>query len=457
MNSTEQKKRCDLVKTGGKRWFLGLCADNVGIMFPAKTLGLVLTFVFFGWSTAGAGVREATAPPATVATLERIYLTAYDEALSRHASVQRDGTTYVSTGDISAEWLRDASAVVEPYMSLAVGDSDMASTLRGVVARQARYIMIDPYANAFSADYHVVEEKFEVDSLLYPVALACRYWQVTGDRSIFTRDVQLAFDQVLRVLRDEQHHVRRSHYRNPQLANRGEGTPVRETGMIWTGFRPSDDPARYHYNVPENMFAVVILRRLSQIERDVLHNQKQAENAWGLAVQVQTGIERNAVVNLPGVGRVYAYEVDGLGHANLMDDANIPSLLSIPYFGYLPQSDQVYVATRAFVLSKRNPYYYSGRFASGVGSPHTPHGYVWPLALVMQAFTTADPLEQDHALRDLANSDTGDHRLHESFDANNPSRFTRADFAWPNALYAQFMIERRAKRTGLAHYALRNR
>ena len=144
-----------------------------------------------------------------------------------------------------------------------------------------------------------------------------------------------AFERVLATLRDEQHHDRRSHYRHPDLANGGKGSWVRYTGMIWTGFRPSDDPARYQYNIPDNMFAVVVLRRLAAIERDVYHNNRDASNAWGLSVEIQAGIEQYAKASLPGFGRIYAYEVDGYGHANLMDDANIPSLLSIPYFGYL--------------------------------------------------------------------------------------------------------------------------
>jgi len=415
-------------------------ADTPYTMLPARVIGCLLIFLFVGWSSAGADDRQR-APQAL--TLERIYLTAYDEAINRHAAIERDGTTYVSTGDISAEWLRDASAIAEPYISLAHEDGHIAATLRGVAQREARYILIDPYADAFSLSYHVVEEKFEIDSLLYPVDFICRYYQATGDRSIFTPTVSQALDRVLAVLRDEQHHQRRSHYRNASLAYHGHGSPVAETGMIWTGFRPSDDPARYQYNIPANMFAVVVLRRLASIERSVFHNPRQEQNAWGLAFQVQRGIERYGIVNLPRLGRIYAYEVDGLGHANLMDDANIPSLLAIPYIGYLPVNDTIYQATRSFILSPRNPYYYRGRYASGIGSPHTPHGYIWPLSLVIQAYTASDIAEEDRVLGYLANSDTGDHRLHESFDANEPRVFTRSDFAWPNALYAEYVIERR--------------
>ncbi len=395
---------------------------------------------------AAAPPGHAPVPSMTVAlTLQKIYQRAYDEAYSRHAILESDGTTFVSTGDIEMEWLRDASAVMTPYIGLAVTDPYVRSMLRGTIARQGRYILLDPYANAFTENYQVAERKFEMDSLLYPIWFAYLYWKATGDGSIFTPELKRAFSLVLSTLRTEQHHANRSHYRHPELANNGVGTPTANIGLVWTGFRPSDDAARYQYNIPDNMFAVVVLRDLTDIAKGAYRDGGMAANAWGLSVEIRNAIERYAIVNVPGVGRVYAYEIDGYGHANLMDDANIPSLLSIPYFGYVGTNDVVYRATRAFVLSPRNPYYFTGKYASGIGSPHTPHGYVWPLSLVVQALTSTDQSEIDRVMGFLAKSDTGDHLLHESFNADWPEAYTRDDFAWPNALFAQLMLGRQGR------------
>jgi hypothetical protein len=414
------------------------------VRLVAIAMTAVCTCSGAGLASPSAGSAMARGITVSV-TLQKIYQTAYDEAYSRHAEVEQDGTTFVSSGDIGQEWLRDSSAVMMPYIGLAQSDPYVQMMLRGTIARQAHYIQIDPYANAFSIDYHVAERKFEMDSLLYPIWFSYLYWKSTGDRSIFTSDLQNAVARVVSTMRTEQHHSSRSHYRHPQLANGGMGSRVAYTGLVWTGFRPSDDAARYQYNIPDNMFAVVVLRDLTEIERSVYRNRRTAENAWGTSVQIQRAIERYGLVNMPGIGRIYAYEVDGLGHANLMDDANIPSLLSIPYFGYVGTHDVAYEATRSFVLSTRNPYYFQGKYASGIGSPHTPHGYIWPLSLVIEALTASDKSEIDRVMQYIASSDTGDHRLHESFNADWPESYTRDDFAWPNALFAELMLGRQGR------------
>jgi meiotically up-regulated gene 157 (Mug157) protein len=193
------------------------------------------------------------------------------------------------------------------------------------------------------------------------------------------------------------------------------------------------------------MFASVVMKDLTTIAREVWRDDRMARNAWGMSVEIQRGIEQYGTLKLEPFGRIYAYEVDGRGHTNVMDDANIPSLLSIPYFGYLPKTNSLYLATRRFSLSERNPYFFRGKYAQGLGSPHTPHGYVWPLALCVQALTATDDTEVDQVFGWIAASDVGDHRLHESFNAEWPESYTREDFAWPNALYTELIMTRRGQ------------
>src|SRR5690348_3461200 len=250
--------------------------------------GMMLAALLVSLSLPVAAAPTAQTPnhPAAVAvTLQKIYQRAYDEAYSRHAILEKDGTTFVSTGDIGMEWLRDSSATMTPYIGQAVTDPYVRSMLRGTIARQAHYILIDPYANAFTDDYKVAERKFEMDSLLYPMWFAYLYWKATGDRSVFTPQVQRAYQTVLATLRTEQRHTQRSKYRHHELANGGRGTPTAYTGLVWTGFRPSDDAARYHFNIPDNMFAVVVLRDLTEVEKKIYRDERAAQNAWGLSVQ----------------------------------------------------------------------------------------------------------------------------------------------------------------------------
>jgi meiotically up-regulated gene 157 (Mug157) protein len=417
-----------LMRSKFPRWFiLGALVALVFLPLPSASVELE--------SIAKAAADYRSENP----KLEAMYRAALLNT-SRQATIAPDGTSYVKTGDIPAEWLRDASAQVRPYLFFAKTDPQVAALLRGLIARMGKYLQIDPYANAFTIDYRVWEQKFELDSLAYPITLSWTYWKETGDTSIFTGDLSNGFDKALETMEREQDHARNSSYTHKELANGGRGNPVRYTGMIWTGFRPSDDACKYNYLIPAEMMAVVALGDLEEIERDVYHNLIKAQQAGSLRDEVQNGIQTYGEVLTPNYGYVYAYEVDGLGNAVLMDDANIPSLLSAPYIGYTKATSTVYSNTRRYLLSKDNPYYYTGSVARGIGSAHTPDNYVWPLALIMQGMTSTDPQEREDVLNELIASDPGDHLLHEAFDPNAPTRFTRQDFGWPNALFSEFVM-----------------
>jgi meiotically up-regulated gene 157 (Mug157) protein len=297
-------------------------------------------------------------------------------------------------------------------------------------------MQLDPYANAFRADYTVWERKYELDSLLYPIILAWTYWKATGDASIFTADYQQGLLSALATMELEQHHQAKSKFTHETLGK----NPVAETGMIWTAFRPSDDPSKYNYLIPSEMMAVVALGELAEIEKDVYKDATAASKAEAMKLAVHNGIQHYAIVHTSRFGDVYAFEVDGLGNSLLMDDANIPSLLGAPYMGYLSANDPIYQNTRRMLLSPDDPNFHTGTVASGIGSEHTPAGTIWPLSMLMQAFTATTDNERDECVRQLLASDPGDHTLHESFYPDDPKRYTRPDFGWPNALFAEYVM-----------------
>lgn len=351
-----------------------------------------------------------------------------------------DGTVYVRTGDIPAMWLRDSSAQSKPYVRFAPIFPSLKPVFRGVIERNAKNVLTDAYANAFTAGYKLWEEKWEVDSLAYPVTLAYAYWRRTGDPSIFTKRLHWALNHTVSTYQCEQQHARCSHYSSPFLVNHGRGADFAQTGMIWGAFRPSDDPVRYPYNIPQQMFAVVALRELAELASTGYRDGKLAADAGVLADEINLGIERHGLVYHPRLGLVYAYEVDGLGHALLMDDANIPNLLSAPYYGYVLPTSTVYRNTRRFVLSGANPYWYTGKYSSGLGSPHTPTGWVWPLGLIAEGLTAETPDETASVMQQIRDTNNLSTHMHESFDPDDPDRFTRSEFGWANAQFAELIF-----------------
>jgi meiotically up-regulated gene 157 (Mug157) protein len=352
---------------------------------------------------------------------------------------QDDGTMYVQTGDIPAMWLRDSSAQTKTYVRFVQEFPKAAPLVRAVIERNAKNVLTDPYANAFTAGYKIWEEKWEVDSLAYPVTLAYTYWRLTGDRAMFTERLHWALEHSVSTLVCEQHHATCSRYRSRFLTS-GRGADFMYTGMIWSAFRPSDDPVRYPYNIPQNMFTVVALRELADLVAQGYGDAKLAQQAAALADQVDNGIQRYGRVYNVTYGWMYAYEVDGMGHTLFMDDANVPDLIAATYFGYVTRRDPFYANTRRFALSKDNPYFYSGKLAAGLGSPHTPTGYIWPLGVATQGLTAQSPAETAQAIRiETLTMNTGA-LFHESFDPDDPDRFTRTSFGWADAMFAELIF-----------------
>ena len=370
-----------------------------------------------------------------------------------------DGSYFVITGDIPAMWLRDSYAQVIFYIRYAKEDAYLREILESVIAKHAVQILADPYANAFNKDesdpnrghktditdhYPLVwERKYELDSLCAPLYLSYEYWKTIGEEKIFTDTWKEMAYAILKVIRTEQHHENSPFSfkrREGVLCNDGKGSPVGYTGMSWTAFRPSDDACIYHYLIPANMMAVKALEKLLEINQKVYKDEFISREAEELKEQIQKGIDTYGIADTEKYGKIYAYEVDGLGHQNLMDDANSPSLLAIPYLGYAEKDDPMYLRTRRFVLSKDNPYYYEGPYAKGIGSPHTKEGYIWHIALIMQALTTDDREEIKGILETLSNTHAGTNYMHESFDPKDPDNYSRPWFAWANSLFAHLMV-----------------
>ena len=374
-----------------------------------------------------------------------------------------DDDTYVITGDINAMWLRDTSAQVYPYLQLAKKDKRLQRMLRGVIRRQTRYLLQDPYANAFyghggkaeHADDNtemkpgVFERKYELDSLCYPLFLAYAYLQATGDLSVFDATWVEAVKTILRTMREQQRKegprtsyrfTRRTHAMHDTQSNSGYGHPAKPCGLIASSFRPSDDCTVFPYLVPSNFFAVSVLEKAAKI-LDRISNPALAADCRTLAAEVSSALQKYAVVEHPKYGKIYAFEVDGYGSQLLMDDANAPGLLSLPFLDCMPASDPIYQNTRRFVWSEDNPYFFHGTAGEGIGGPHIGYDMVWPMSIIIKAYTADNDDEIARCLTQIMNTDAGLGFIHESFNKDNPERFTRSWMAWANTIFGQLIVK----------------
>lgn len=382
-----------------------------------------------------------------------------------HYRTNEDGSpdTFVYTGDIHAMWLRDSGAQVWPYVQLAGEDEELRRMIAGVITRQFKLINIDPYANAFNdgptggewmsditeMDPNVHERKWEIDSHCYPLRLAYEYWKKTGDTSVFGKDWLDAIRNILKTLKEQQRKDSLGPYSFMRKTERqldtkccgGYGNPVNPVGLIVSSFRPSDDATTFDFLVPSNFFAVTSLRKAAEILETVNDEKAIAKECRDLASEVENALMEYAIVEHPEYGKIYAFEVDGFGNAYLMDDSNAPSLLSMAYLGDVSIDDPVYQNTRRFVWSEDNPYFFKGTAGEGIGGPHVGYDMIWPMSIMMKAFTSTDDKEIKWCIETLMSTDAGTGFMHESFHKDNPANFTRAWFAWQNTLFGELILK----------------
>lgn len=398
--------------------------------------------------------------------IRRMFVNCYPNTLDTTVRFQKLGgstpDTFIITGDIPAMWLRDSAAQVWPYLHLMPDDPGLRSMVEGLLRRMSKSILIDPYANAFlhdpqGLDTHfdadttemlpgVYERKWEVDSLAYVLRLSAGYWSVTDSiepfDDVWLRAIRLILDtfDVQRggAAREAYLFQRHTAVATDTLPNEGRGNPGRPCGLIRSAFRCSDDSTIFPYLIPSNLMAAAELGRVAELLGRLGQNELAAR-ALAMSGDIRVAVNHHGIVEHPVHGSIYAYEVDGYGSSLLMDDAGIPGLLSLPYLDAVAADDPVYVNTRAFVLSEDNPYYHHGAAVTGLGSPHTNHGSVWPMGLIAKGLSSSDPGEVEAMVFKIAEIDAGTGFVHESVNPNDPTQFTRSWFAWVNGLYGELI------------------
>ncbi|GGH15601.1 glycoside hydrolase family 125 protein [Silvibacterium dinghuense] len=373
--------------------------------------------------------------------------------------------TFVITGDINAMWLRDSSAQLWPYLPYCKEDPKLAAMIEGAIRRQSRCILIDPYANAFmpsvedkplSWSVHddtdlkpgVGERKWEIDSLCYTLRLAHGYWKATGSTAPFDVQWKQSAELIVETFRVQQrkdgpgpyHFQRSSPIPTDTLMLSGYGNPAVSVGMIFSMFRPSDDACIYPLFVPANLFAITSLEHLAEMATAIYHDAALAQKAKSLADEVREAVRQYGRVQHPKYGEMLAYEVDGYGGRALMDDANAPGILSLAYLGCIDVRDPLYQASRRFVLSKDNPYFFKGTAGEGIGGPHEGLNSIWPMSIIMRALTSTDEAEQRECLRTIRNTTAGTNFIHETFYKDDAAKFTRPWFSWANGLFGELIL-----------------
>lgn len=387
--------------------------------------------------------------------------------------------SFIVTGDINAEWLRDSTNQLAQYQRLAKHDKKIRNLILGAINTQAEYVIESPYCNAFQPPLpskiepsdngqgdavhpayepsRVFECKYELDSLAHFLSLGNQFYEHTGSTAFLTPRWYKALDSLLTVL-DEQSKstfdsktgaFERQQYRFQRNTNTGtetlnlggNGNPLNYgSGLIRSAFRPSDDATILGFFIPANAMMAVELKRASEV-LSAAGSLSIAKELKSRGESIEKGVWEHGVVDHSKCGKVFAYEVDGYGSSIIMDDANLPSLLALPILGFVRSDEKTYQNTRKMILSKDgNPYFLTGRAFKGIGGPHIGFQNAWPMSLLVQAMTTDDDEEIGQLLKWVKEaSPLG--LVHESVNVDRMRDYTRSWFAWANSVFAQTILD----------------
>lgn len=371
--------------------------------------------------------------------------------------------SFIVTGDINAEWLRDSTNQLAQYQLLAKKDKDIHQLILGAINTQAEYVIGSPYCNAFQPpppsgleptfqgdgdtvhplyeQSFVFECKYELDSLAHFLSLSNQFHNHTGSTAFVNDRWLLALDTLLDVLTEqskgtfnettgayqgnEYRFQRQTNAGTETLGLSGIGNPLASgTGLIRSAFRPSDDATILGFFIPANAMISVELTRAAALVKQAGHPSLATQLA-SRAATIAQAVWTHGVVPHAHHGQVFAFEVDGYGSSILMDDANLPSLLSLPLLGFVPADNPTYQNTRRMILSKQgNPYYLTGNAFRGIGGPHVGLESAWPMSVLVQAMTSDD---DDEILGCLARVKNVSMRgvIHESVNVEHGDRYSR--------------------------------
>lgn len=405
--------------------------------------------------------------------------------LARDRRKWEGAQSFIVTGDINAEWLRDSTNQLAQYQALAKNSPELFNLILGAINTQAEFVIESPYCNAFQPPspsrlepthmgtedaVHPVYEpstvfecKYELDSLAAFLSLGNQFYKSTGSTAFLTERWYLALDSLLavldkqaqgtfdadsqRLLKNEYTFRRNTWTGTETLSLDGLGNPLASgTGLIRSAFRPSDDATIFGFFIPGNAMMAVELNRTSTLLQAVSgtdpHIHELAQSLLQRSAQIEKAIYAHAVITHPTFGPVFAYEIDGYGSHLLMDDANMPSLLSLPLLGFLdPTSHPIYQNTRRMILSSAgNPYFLRGPAFHGIGGPHIGLRNAWPMSVLVQARTSRDD-DEIRACLDAVKNVSLLGLVHESVDVQwGGERMTRTWFAWANSVFAQTLL-----------------